>query len=68
MLLVFDKSMHLACRWMALQRKGCLTKLRKPLSKYQFSEALEGTYASLQYLAQTAATAHRSREAPQQYH
>lgn len=65
---VFDKSMHLACIWMALQGKGSLTKLRTSFSKSQFSEALEGTYASLKYLAQTAATVHRSREAPQQCH
>jgi len=48
---VFDKSMHLACRWMALQGKGSLTKLRVSFSRYQFSEALEGTYASLKHLA-----------------
>lgn len=66
-LLAFDKSMHVACRWMVLQGKGSLTKLRIPFSKYQFSEALEGTYAALKYLAQTAATVHRSREPPQQY-
>lgn len=34
----------------------------------QVSEALEGTYASLKSLAQTAATVHRSREEPQHYH
>lgn len=46
---------------MVLQEKGSLTKLRVSPSKYQFSKALEGTCASLKYLAQAAATVHRSR-------
>lgn len=43
LLLVFDQSMQLACRWMALRWKGSLTKLRILFSKYWLSEALEGT-------------------------
>lgn len=46
---------------MVLQGKGSLTKLKVSPSKYQFSEALEGTCASLKYLVQAAAaTVHRS--------
>lgn len=50
MLLVFDKSLQLASRCMELQGKGRLRKLRISFGKYQLSEALEGTCASLKYL------------------
>lgn len=51
-----------------IPRKGASCKAQDVFQQHQLRDALEGTCASLKYLAQAAATVRRSREAPQQHH